>query len=258
ASSKQPKWVEHNAHFKLLQLFNEYDANNNTKNASPLQLTASSKIPLPSLPAWVYVATGIISYLSSYNRDPLYENSKKELDSILSAYENQSVQNDDLFVEKIEPERIGDCENNEKHIIIQFGDSCKSTSSSSQRYEYTAYVKCKTKNLIDSVSFDINPEYPKSAVRVSEAPYELVRIMHSEFTCDFIIQWNKVLNWPKLRITYHVRNKQNSFTRNLLLRVPNQGNTMAKSHKTREDVVYNWTDRDRTKPNINYVVLFYD
>ncbi|CAF4760994.1 unnamed protein product, partial [Rotaria sp. Silwood2] len=110
ASSKQPKWLEHNAHFKLLQLFNEYDANNNTKNASPLQLTASSKIPLPSLPAWVYVATGIISYLSSYNRDPLYENSKKELDSILSAYENQSVQNDDLFVEKIEPERIGDCE----------------------------------------------------------------------------------------------------------------------------------------------------
>ncbi|CAF4048170.1 unnamed protein product [Rotaria sordida] len=339
ASSKQPKWLEHNAHLKLLQLFNEYDANNNTTNALSLQLTASSRIPLPSLPACVSVAGGIISYLSSYNREPLYRNSKEELESILSAYENQSVQNDDLFVEKIEPKRIEDdeskaqrlatelaqaqcdlcnqhisgndmskslrlpdcrhllcysccCEtiklnsyecpvvgcamklnvpssqlslyslpfssDNEKHIIIQFGNSCKSISSSSQRYEYTAYVECKTTNVIDSVSFDINPGYPKSAIRVSKAPYELVRIMNLEFTCHFIIQWNKALNWPKLRITYHVQNKQDSFTRNLLVRIPNQGNTMAKSHKTREEVVYNWTDRDRTKPNINYVVLSYD
>jgi hypothetical protein len=339
ASSKQPKWLEHNAHLNLLQLFNEYDANNNTTNASSLQITASSNIPLPSLPACVSVAGGIISYLSSYDREPFYQNSKKELESILLAYENQSVQNDDLFVEKIEPEwiedgeskaqrlatelaqtecdlcnqhisssdmskslRLPDCRHllcyscccetiklnsyecpivgcatklhvassqlslyslpfssdNEKHIIIQFGNSCKSTSSSSQRYEYTAYVKCKTKNVIDSVSFDINPGYPKSAIRVSEAPYELVRIMNSEFTCDFIIQWNKALNWSKLRITYYVQNRQDSFTRNLLVRVPNQGNTMSKSHKTREEVVYNWTDRDRTKPNINYVVLSYD
>ncbi|CAF1238831.1 unnamed protein product [Rotaria sordida] len=204
ASSKQPKWLEHNAHLKLLQLFNEYDANNNTTNALSLQLTASSKISLPSLPACVSVAGGIISYLSSYNREPLYRNSNEELESILSAYENQSVQNDDF------------------------------------------------------VSFDINPGYPKSAIRVSKAPYELVRIMNLEFTCYFIIQWNKALNWPKLRITYHVQNKQDSFTRNLLVRIPNQGNTMAKSHKTREEVVYNWTDRDRTKPNINYVVLSHD
>ncbi|CAF1378387.1 unnamed protein product [Rotaria sp. Silwood1] len=336
ASSKQPKWLEQYAHLKLLQLFNEYDVNNNTTNALSLQLTASSKIPLPSLPACVFIAGGVICYLSSYNREPVYKNSKKELESILSAYENQSVQNDDLFVEKIEPERIEDdeskalrlatelaqtqcdlcnqhisgsdmpkslrlpdcrhllcysccCEtiklnsyecpvvgcatklnvpsaqlslyslpfssDNEKHIIIQFGNSCKLSSSSSQRYEYTAYVKCKTTNVIDSVSFDINPEYPKSAIRVSKAPYELIRIMNLEFTCHFIIQWNKVLNWPKLRITYHVQNKQDNFTRNLLIRVPNQGNTMAKSHKTREEVVYHWTDRDRTKPNINYVVL---
>ncbi len=119
-------------------------------------------------------------------------------------------------------------------------------------------MKCKTKNVIDSVSFDINPEYFKSAIRFSEASYQLVRIINSEFTCDFIIQWNKALNWPKLRITYYVRNKQDSFTRNLLMRVLNQGNTMAKSHKTREEVMYNWNDRDRTKPNINYVVLSYD
>jgi hypothetical protein len=145
----------------------------------------------------------------------------------------------------------------EKHIIIQFGNSCKS-SSSSQRYEYTAYVKCKTKNVIDSVSFDINPEYPKSAIRVSEAPYELVRIMNLEFTCDFVIQWNKTLNWPKLRITYHVQNKQETFIRNLLVRVPNEHNTMAKSYKTHAEVVYSWTNRDRTKPTINYVILSYD
>ncbi|CAF3692831.1 unnamed protein product [Rotaria socialis] len=339
ASSKQPNWLEHNAHLKLLQLFNQYDASSNTKNVSSLQLTASSKIPLPSLPACVSVAGGIISYLSSFNREPLYQNSKKELESILSAYENQSVQNDDLFVEKIEPERIEDdeskaqrlatelaqtqcdlcnrhisssdiskslrlpdcrhllcysccCEtiklnpyecpvvgcatklnvpssqlslyslpfssNNENQVIIQFGNSCKSTSSSSQRYEYTAYVKCKTKNMIDSVSFDINPEYPKSAIRVSEAPYELVRIMNSEFTCDFIIQWNKAWNWPKLRITYYVQNKQGSFTRNLLVRVSNQGNKMVKSQKPCKEVVYNWADRDRAKPNINYIVLSYD
>jgi predicted esterase len=332
ASSKQPNWLEHNRHLKLLQLFNEYDANNNnTTNASSLQLT---------LPACVYEAGGIISYLSSYNREPLYQSSREELESILSAYENQSVQNDDLFVEKIEPERIEDdeskaqrlatelaqtqcdlcnqhisssdmskslrlsdcrhllcysccCETiklnsyecpivgcavkvnipssqlslyslpfssqNEKHILIQFGNSCKSTSSSSsQRYEYTAYVKCNTTNVIDSVSFDINPEYPKSAIRVSKPPYELVRIMNSEFTCDFIIEWNKMLNWPKLRITYYVQNKQHNFTRNLLVRLSNQGNTLAKSHKTRQEVVYNWIDRDRTKPSVNYVIISYD
>ena len=339
ASSKQPEWLEHNAHLKLLQLFNEYDANNNKSNPSSLQLTASSKIPLPSLPAYVSEAGGIISYLSSYNREPLYEDSKKELESILSAYESQSVQNDDLFVEKIRPERTEDdkskaqrlatefaqtqcdlcnqhigssdmskslrlpdcrhllcysccCEtiklnsyecpivgcatklnisssqlslyplpfssNNEKQLIIQFGNSCKSASSSSQRYEYTAYVMCKTRDVIDSVSFDINPAYPKSAIRVSEAPYELVRRMNLEFTCDFIIQWNKALNWPRLRITYYVQNKQKSFTRNLLVRVPNQTNIMPKSRKTREEVVYNWTGRDRTKPTINYVLLSYD
>lgn len=338
ASLKQSKWLEHNAHLNLLRLFNEYDANNNTRNASSLQLTTSSEIPLPSLPPSLSIAGGIILYLSSYNREPLYENSRKELESILSTYENESVQNDDLFVEKIEPERIEDdeskaqrlttelaqtecdlcsqhiissdiikslrlpdcrhllcysccCEtiklnsyecpivgcamllnvpssqlslyslpfssDNEKHIIIQFGNYCKS-SSSSQRYEYIAYVKCKTKNVIDSVSFDINPKYPNSAIRISEPPYELVRTMNLEFTCDFIIQWTKTFNWPKLRITYCVQNKQDSFTRNLLVRIPNQGNTMTKSHKTRQDVVYNWTDRDRTKYNINYVLLSYD
>ena len=339
ASSKQPKWLEQNEHLKLLQLFNEYDANNTSTDASSLQLRTSTKIPLPSLPACICVAGGVVCYLSSYNREPLYKNSKEELESILSAYENQSVQNDDLFVEKNEAERIEDdeskaqrlaiessqtqchlcnqhisssdmyeslrlldcrhllcysccCEtiklnsyecpivgcamklnvpssqlslfslpffsNNETHVIIQFGNSCTSTSSSSQRYEYIAFVKCKTKNVLDIVSFDINPQYPKSAIRVSGAPYELVRVMNLEFTCDFIVQWNKALNWPKLRITYHVQNKQDSFIRNLLVRVPYQGNTMAKSHKTREEVVYKWTDRDRTKPNINYVVLSYD
>ena len=339
ASSKQPKWLEQNEHLKLLQLFNEYNPNDNTTNVVSLQLTASSKISLPSLPACLSVAGGIICYLSLSNREPLYKNSKEELESVLSAYENQSVQNDDLFVEKNEAERIEDdeskaqrlaielaqtqcdlcnqhirsrdmcepirllgcrhllcysccCEtisinsyecpvvgcatklnvpssqlslyslpfssNNEKHLIIQFGNSCKPTSSSSQRYEYTAFVKCKTKNVVESVSFDINPQYPKSAIRVSEAPYELVRIMNLEFTCDFIIRWNKALNWPKLRIIYHVQNKQDSFVRNLLVRAPNRDNTMAKSHKPREEIVYHWTDRDRTKPNINYVVLLYN
>ncbi|CAF0917669.1 unnamed protein product [Adineta steineri] len=331
SSSQQSEWLEHNAHLKLLQLFNEYDVNN--------QLRTSSEISLPSLPACLSVAGGIISYLSSYNREPLYENSKEELKSILSTYEKQSVENNDLFIERIEPEsieddeskaerlaieltqtqcdlcnqhinsndiskslRLSDCRHllcyscccetikinsyecpvvdcatklnisssqlslyslpfssdTEKHIIIQFGNSSKSSSSSSgQRYEYIAYIKCKTKNMIDNVSFDINPEYPKSAIRVCQPPYELVRIMNLEFTCHFIIQWNKTLNWPKLRIMYHVQNKQDNFIRNLLVRIPNQGNTMTKSHKTHE-VVYNWTDRDRTKPNINYILLSYD
>lgn len=319
ASSKQPMWLEQNAHLKLLQLFNEYDANNST--------ASSTTPPLPSLPARFYEAGGIISYLSSYNREPLFDDSKRELESIVLIYENQSVQNDDLFVEKSEPEtieddeskaqrlaielaqtqcdlcqqhisssdrsksfRLPDCRhllcyscccqtiklnsyecpmvgcatkltlssaqlstyplpfssNNERHVIIKFGNSCKSTSSTSQRYEYTAYVKCKTQNVIDSVSFDINPDYPKSAIRVSGAPYQLVRIMGIEFTCDLIIQWNKVLNWPKLRITYYVQNKQENFTRNLLVRVPNQGNIMTKSHKAPEEVVYHWADRDST------------
>ena len=339
ASSKQPNWLEHNAHLKLLQLFNAFDRNSQTTNTASLELTASSKSPLPSLPACASVAGGIISYLSSYNREPLYENSQEELESILSAYENQSVQNNDLFVEKMQPEEIEDdeskaqrlamelaqtqcdlcnqhistgdmskslrlpdcrhllcypcgCETiklnsyecpivgcamkinlsssqlslyslpfssaNEKHIIIQFGNSCKSTSVSSQRYEYIAFVKCKTPNVIDSVSFDINPGYPKSAIRVLEVPYELARIMNTEFPCDFIIQWNKALNWPKLRITYYVQNKNDSFTRNLLVRIPNQGNTAVRSHRTRGEIVYNWADRDRTKPNINYVVLSHD
>lgn len=340
ASSEQPRWLEHNAHLKLLELFNAFDINIHKTNASSLEGATSSKNPLPSLPVYASVAGGIISYLSSYNREPLYRSSQKELESILSAYENQSVQNDDLFVEKTEPEeieneetkaqrlamelaqtqcdlcnqhistddrptslRLPDCRHllcyscccrtiklnsyecpvvscatkltmsssqlssyslpfssaNEKHIIIQFGNSSKSTSSSSQRYEYTAFVKCKTPNVIDSVSFDINPGYPKSAIRVSEAPYELVRIMNGEFPCDLIIQWNKALNWPKLRITYYVQNEQHNFTRNLLVRVPNQSNTAAiKSHRVRGEIVYNWADRDTTKPNTNYVVLSYD
>ncbi|CAF1315724.1 unnamed protein product [Adineta ricciae] len=324
SSLKESHWLEDNAHLKLLQLFNDYDTN---KGA-----TASSST---SLPACVSVAGGIVSYLSSYDREPFYEYSRRELESILSTYENQSVQNDDLFVEKSEPEQIEDeeskaqrlarelvqthcdlcgqdvgnnnirlsdcrhllcysccCETiklnsyecpladcatrlsisssqlssyplpfssaNEKHIIIQFGNSCRTISASSQRYEYTAYVKCKTKNIIENVSFDINPGYPKSAIRVSDAPYELVRIMNAEFVCDFLIRWNKALNWPKLRITYYVQNKEENFMRNLLVRIPNQGNTMTKPRKSPEEVVYHWADRDTTKPNINYIILSYN
>ena len=338
-SSKQPNWLEHNAHFKLLQLFSKYDVDTNVANASSSIMTTSLNIPVPDLPSGLSLAGGIVSYLSSYDREPFYPNSKDELESILSAYENQSVRNDDLFVERNEVERLEDeesktqrlaqesvqtqcdscnrhinisdmceslrlqdcrhllcysccCEtiklnpnecpvvgcatkldipftqlslfslpftsNNEKHIIIQFGNSCKSASSTSQRYEYVAFVRCKTNNIIDCVSFDINPDYPKSAIRVSAPPYQLIRTMNAEFTCDFIIQWNRALSWPKLRITYYVQNKQDFFMRNLLVRVPNQSNRMAKFQRTREEVIYNWSDRDTSKSIISCVLLSHD
>ncbi|UJR18038.1 hypothetical protein I4U23_004939 [Adineta vaga] len=115
ASSKQPKWLEQNAHLKLLQLFNDYNAT----NTSSLQLKASSKISLPSLPACMSVAGGIVSYLSSYDREPFYGYSAKELESILSAYENQSVENNDLFVEKIEPEPVEDEESRVQRLAAE-------------------------------------------------------------------------------------------------------------------------------------------
>ena len=325
SSLKQPNWLESNAHLKLLELFHEYD-----RDISSISMISRTNSSSP-LPQGLSIAGGIVSYLSSYNRELLCRQSQEELKSILFEYENQTVQNNDLFVDKIENDekveddelqhsiqtqcdlcdqqmnddellksfRLRDCRHllcyscccltikinshecpimncqrklcisssqlssysfpfsslNEKQIVIQFGNSCQSKSSSSQRYEYIAFVQCQTKNVIDSVSFDINPGYPKSAIRVCQHPFQLVRIMNAEFTCHFIIQWNKLFNWPKLRITYSVQNKQDYFTRNLLVRVPNQNDTMMKSLKTSEEIVYHWADRDQTKPNINYVLL---
>lgn len=148
--------------------------------------------------------------------------------------------------------------NNERQVIIQFGNFCKSTASSGQRYEYLAFVKCTTKNIIDTVSFDINPGYPKSAIRVSQPPYELIRTMNAEFVCNLIIQWNKTLNWPNLKITYDVQNKQERFTRNLLVRIPKRDKPTIKSHQAREEIIYRWSDRDKTKPSMSYILLSND
>ena len=41
----------------------------------------------------------------------------------MSAYENQSVQNDDLFVEKIEPERIEDDESKAQRLATELAQT---------------------------------------------------------------------------------------------------------------------------------------
>ena len=53
----------------------------------------------------------------------------------------------------------------------------------------------KDKNkIIKSVSFDINPEYPKSAIKVNNPPFEIEREMQRKFPCNLIIKWKDNYN----------------------------------------------------------------
>jgi hypothetical protein len=84
--------------------------------------------------------------------------------------------------------------------VITFGNTAQCVRGDC--YAVTASV---TGKLVASVAFDINPAFPKSAVRVAKPPFELARTMESCFPCDMHITWAPSVGLPKLVIGYTIQ-----------------------------------------------------
>ena len=63
---------------------------------------------------------------------------------------------------------------------------------------------------ITRVEFDINPDFPKSAVRVNAPPFILQRTMASLFPCDMTVTFEPTLCLPPLRIPYTISHSPSS------------------------------------------------
>ncbi len=86
-----------------------------------------------------------------------------------------------------------------------------SCANSGSKYAGPAF---SAKNAIKSVGFNINPDYPKLAPRVSSAPFEITRTMRSHFPADMLIELNpacypadaaKKKDFNKMRIGYIIQ-----------------------------------------------------
>jgi hypothetical protein len=56
------------------------------------------------------------------------------------------------------------------------------------------------------VAFDINPDYPKAAIKVLNPPFELERTLDYIYPCYMTIKWKNDAYNP-LTIYYNVQNK---------------------------------------------------
>lgn len=141
---------------------------------------------------------------------------------------------------------------------IEFGNTATPPDDSG-RVESTVFFrvlrvnnvasKSSTQKCIQSVAFNINPSYPKSAVKVSApGPFHLTRTMASKFPADFIVGFKPELNLPTLWITYQVQHALPTWSRKLVVIAPANG--VSKAHQKKE-VVFKWFGRDLSSPLIS-------
>ncbi|KAH3745474.1 Kinesin motor domain [Pelomyxa schiedti] len=149
----------------------------------------------------------------------------------------------------------------EFHLILEFGNTAKRADDVG-RYAITAFLSVVGRGpysgqIVSSVSFNINPDFPKSAIRVTEPPFQLERTMASLFPCDMLVQWRPDLSLPKLNIAYQVQQEQPVLRRRLLVRVvAKDPKTAQKPRSHREPIYqYQWYGRDLDKPTVSWIML---
>ena len=138
-------------------------------------------------------------------------------------------------------------------ILVKYGNNAVKSGG---RYTSTAFIKADKSvlNQIQYVTFNINPAYPKSAVKVSEAPFELTRTMVNGFPCDMTIYWKT--NRPSVKIEYYIQTDK-PVSRKLLLIENNikNTNTTGKSKTIIYRGKYAWSD-DRDTINLSTLKLY--
>jgi hypothetical protein len=78
-------------------------------------------------------------------------------------------------------------------------------SNVKSRITYKSYISDPF-NAVKSVAFDINPDYPKAAIKVLNPPFELERTLDYIYPCYMTIKWKNDAYNP-LTIYYNVQNK---------------------------------------------------
>jgi pimeloyl-ACP methyl ester carboxylesterase len=84
---------------------------------------------------------------------------------------------------------------------------------------------------IDCVAFNINPDFPKSAVKVRAAPFTLERTMSTRFTCEMIVTFNNKCGIPPIAVPYCVMHEPLTLRR---VAVYNIGATLAEEATNRK------------------------
>ena len=164
------------------------------------------------------------------------------------------------------PEHAG-----EAFVMLEFGNTARAVGGDAVgRFEVTAGLAvlgplCRNLpaaagQLIHSVGFNINPQFPRSAVRVAApGPFALSRTMASAFPCDLQIAWRPALGWRRLVVTYAVQHEEPDFRRRLLVRVARAGGPAAGPGRAARgegaEVVFRWRDRDPSLPASSFVCL---
>jgi len=105
------------------------------------------------------------------------------------------------------------------YVVFEYGNTAVGTSGSA--YSVEAFLKCvnyfkgskckravNVKRLVKRVEFNINPDFPKAAVKVSEAnsqgAFTLSRTMASAFPCDMAVFFTDD-SIPPISIPYEIR-----------------------------------------------------
>ena len=97
-------------------------------------------------------------------------------------------------------------------VIVEYGNTAVGVSG--ECYTVKAYVKVakaergsrskvSLSGAIKTAEFNINPRYPKAAVKVTTAPFTLERTMISKFPCHMTVKWADTTLAPVL-IPYYV------------------------------------------------------
>ncbi|KAL0484188.1 kinesin-like protein [Acrasis kona] len=152
--------------------------------------------------------------------------------------------NPDLAIER--PQRINHlnlARNKYTRFILEYGNTATPARGGAFAVKAFARVlneergKIGKNNIISQVHFDINPEYPKSAVKVLQSPFELERTMAEKFPCNMTVVWNKSLHWPPLEIPYTIQHEQKQFIRKIIVLVGEEVKK-SKTNEKKKIIVY--------------------
>eukprot|EP00759_Apiculatamorpha_spiralis_P029206 PhF_6_TR31482/c0_g1_i1/m.46283/K10395/KIF4_21_27; kinesin family member 4/21/27 len=104
---------------------------------------------------------------------------------------------------------------NSMSLVFEYGNT--SSPAGGSAYTVQAYLRCikaekgskckraiEPKRCISRVEFNINPDFPKSAVKVTASPYVLDRTMASAFPCDMTIYFEDSYKIPPITLPYTI------------------------------------------------------
>eukprot|EP00760_Papus_ankaliazontas_P004670 PhM_4_TR12018/c0_g1_i1/m.105237/K10395/KIF4_21_27; kinesin family member 4/21/27 len=117
-------------------------------------------------------------------------------------------------------------------LVLEYGNSASGTAGSAYAVEaflsavkYEKGTKCKRtidpKRVIARVEFNINPDFPKSAVKVTApGPFKLARTMASAFPCDMFVYFDDKSGIPPVTVPYTIEHSAKLTTRRIVLVLP--------------------------------------